>query len=43
VGFERADSAGRTSSIKTADGDELRDEWDYRLSKWFRNKDEMFG
>jgi hypothetical protein len=41
--FERADSAGTNSSIKTANADQLRDEWDYRLSKWFKNKDEMFG
>ena len=42
VGFERSDKAGRTSNIKTADGEELRNEWDYRLTKWFRNKDSMF-
>ena len=42
VGFERSDKAGGTSSIKTADGEELRNEWDYRLTKWFRNKDSMF-
>jgi len=42
VGFERSDKAGGTSNIKTADGDELRNEWDYRLTKWFRNKDQMF-
>ena len=42
VGFERSDKAGSTSNIRTADGDELRNEWDYRLTKWFRNKDSMF-
>ena len=42
VGFERSDKAGSTSNIKTADGEELRNEWDYRLTKWFRNKDSMF-
>ena len=42
VGFERSDKAGSTSRIKTADGEELRNEWDYRLTKWFRNKDSMF-
>ena len=42
VGFERSDKAGGTSRIKTADGEELRNEWDYRLTKWFRNKDSMF-
>ena len=43
MGFEKADSAGSTSGIKTANADELRNEWDYRLSKWFKNKNEMFG
>jgi len=42
VGFERSDKAGSTGRIKTADGEELRNEWDYRLTKWFRNKDSMF-
>ena len=42
VGFERSDKAGGTSRIKTANGEELRNEWDYRLTKWFRNKDSMF-
>ena len=42
VPFERSDKAGGTSRIKTADGEELRNEWDYRLTKWFRNKDSMF-
>jgi len=42
VGFERSDKAGGTSRIKTADGEELRNEWDYRLTKLFRNKDSMF-
>jgi len=42
VSFERSDKAGGTSRIKTADGEELRNEWDYRLTKWFRNKDSMF-
>ena len=42
VGFEKSDRAGNTSNIKTADGEELRNEWDYRLTKWFRNKDSMF-
>ena len=42
VGFERSDKAGGTSRIKTVDGEELRNEWDYRLTKWFRNKDSMF-
>ena len=43
MGFERSDKAGSTGNIKTANADQLRDEWDYRLSKWFKNKDEMFG
>ena len=42
IGFERSDKAGSTSNIRTADGEELRNEWDYRLTKWFRNKDSMF-
>mgnify|MGYP000340782125 FL=1 len=42
VGFERSDKAGSTSKVKTANGEELRNEWDYRLTKWFRNKDSMF-
>ena len=42
VGFERSDKAGGTSRIKTANGEELRNEWDYSLTKWFRNKDSMF-
>jgi hypothetical protein len=42
VNFERSDKAGSTSNIRTADGEELRNEWDYRLTKWFRNKDSMF-
>ena len=42
VGFERSDKAGNVSNIRTADGEELRNEWDYRLTKWFRNKDSMF-
>ena len=42
LGFNRSDKAGSTSNIKTANGEELRNEWDYRLTKWFRNKDSMF-
>jgi len=42
LGFDRSDKAGTTSNIKTANGEELRNEWDYRLTKWFRNKDSMF-
>ena len=30
-------------SLRTANGEELRAEWDSRLTKWFRNKDQMFG
>ena len=41
-GFEKSDKASSTSNIKTANGEELRNEWDYRLTKWFRNKDSMF-
>ena len=43
MGFEKSDSAGKNSSIKTADADQLRYEWDNRLGRWFKNKDEMFG
>ena len=42
VGFDKSDRAGGTSNIKTANAKELNDEWDYRLTKWFRNKDQMF-
>ena len=42
VGFEKSDRAGGTSNIKTANAEELNNEWDYRLTKWFRNKDQMF-
>jgi hypothetical protein len=42
VGYDTSDKAGSTSNIRTADGEELRNEWDYRLTKWFRNKDSMF-
>jgi|GEM_PF-6023633 len=43
VGFERSqDASVIRKQLKTADGDELRNEWDYRLTKWFRNKDQMF-
>ena len=43
IARDTADTAGTNSSIKTADANQLKDEWDYRLSKWFKNKDEMFG
>ena len=43
VGFERSDDARVVrKSLKTANAEELRNEWDYRLSKWFRNKDSMY-
>jgi len=43
VGFERSDDASVVrKSLKTANAEELRNEWDYRLSKWFRNKDSMY-
>ena len=43
VGFERSDDASVVrKSLKTANAEELRNEWDYRLTKWFRNKDSMF-
>ena len=41
--FQRAEDASIVrKSLKTADAEELRNEWDYRLTKWFRNKDSMF-
>ena len=41
--FQRAEDASVVKkSLRTADGEELRNEWDYRLTKWFRNKDSMF-
>ena len=43
VGFERSDDSSVVrKSLKTANAEELRNEWDYRLSKWFRNKDSMY-
>ena len=43
VGFERSEDASIVRKpLKTVDGEELRNEWDYRLSKWYRNKDQMF-
>jgi hypothetical protein len=42
LGFERSAKAGNINKIRTANGEELRSEWDYRLTKWFRNKDTMF-
>ena len=43
VGFERSDDASVVrKSLKTANAEELRNECDYRLSKWFRNKDSMY-
>ena len=42
VGFERSDSAGSISNIKTADGKQLNEEWEYRLNKWYKNKDTRY-
>ena len=43
MGFQRSDDASVVrKQLRTADGEELRNEWDYRLTKWFRNKDSMF-
>ena len=43
LGFDRASMAGKGDRMaSTSDGEELRNEWDYRLTKWFRNKDQMF-
>ena len=43
MGFDRSDDASIVrKQLKTADAEELNNEWDYRLTKWFRNKDQMF-
>ena len=42
VGFERSDSAGNVNKIKTADGKQLSEEWEYRLNKWYKNKDTRY-
>jgi len=42
LGFERSDSAGSISNIKTADGKQLSEEWEYRLNKWYKNKDTRY-
>jgi hypothetical protein len=43
LGFDRASMAGKGDRMaRTSDGEELRNDWDYRLTKWFRNKDQMF-
>ena len=42
VPFERSDSAGNVNKIKTADGKQLSEEWEYRLNKWYKNKDTRY-
>ena len=42
VGFERSGSAGNVNKIKTADGKQLSEEWEYRLNKWYKNKDTRY-
>ncbi len=43
MGFDRSDDASIVrKQLKTANAEELNNEWDYRLTKWFRNKDQMF-
>ena len=43
MGYERASMAGKGDRmVGTSDGEKLRNDWDYRLTKWFRNKDQMF-
>ena len=43
LGFDRASMAGEGDRMaRTSNGEELRNEWDYRLTKWYRNKDQMF-
>ena len=41
--FQRAEDASVVKkSLRTANGEELRNEWDNRLTKWFKYKDSMF-
>ena len=43
VGFERSEDASIVRKpLKTVDGEELRNEWEYRLTKWYKYKDSMF-
>jgi hypothetical protein len=42
VGFDKSDSAGNVNKIKTADGKQLSEEWEYRLNKWYKNKDTRY-
>ena len=42
LGFDRSDSAGNINKIKTADGKQLSEEWEYRLNKWYKNKDTRY-
>jgi hypothetical protein len=43
LGYERASMAGKGDRmVGTSDGEELRNDWDYKLTKWFRNQDQMF-
>jgi len=43
VGFERSDDASVVrKQLKTANAEELEYEWNNRLTKWFKNKDQMF-
>ncbi len=43
VSFERSDDASVVrKQLKTANAEELEYEWNNRLTKWFRNKDQMF-
>ena len=40
--FDRSDRAGNVNRIKTADGKQLSEEWEYRLNKWYKNKDTRY-
>ena len=42
LGFDRSDSPGNINKIKTADGNQLSEEWEYRLNKWYKNKDTRY-
>ena len=42
LGFDRSDSPGNINKIKTADGKQLSEEWEYRLNKWYKNKDTRY-
>ena len=43
LGYDRASMASKGDRMAgTSDGEKLRNDWDYKLTKWFRNQDQMF-